>query len=110
MADDLFCPVVAPGIVACYNGCDVCIPMPALWYVDLGGEYEELFSTWMHQEGGCSFSNSCYLDCEACPKGTAWAWYVTDLECLLPIPAGVMIPEGGCSWTNCCPNTAIPPH
>lgn len=104
------CPIVIPGPVACYNDCDQCHPMPAIWQVQWPEGFPDLVASYVHQVGGCEFKNSCYLDCDQCPDGTAWAWYVRDLSCLLPFPGGVLSPEDGCSWTNCCPSTATPPH
>lgn len=96
------CPIPSCGQVCCMAACDQCPVMCQVWKVQFSDFY--IFTpvnlAW---ESGCVFSNACYQECGLCSDGTARAWYVRDLSCKSPISNGVLVPDGFCSWGNCCP-------
>jgi len=104
------CPLPPPSVGACYRNCDQCPETQAAWEMSTFPPFAGLAPANLVADTDCVWTSQCYLACDQCKGGMPRAWYVQLLDTVGPLTPAVLIPQGGCRFSSCCPvsKTVVP--
>lgn len=97
------CVLPGPNVNSCYTGCDQCPYTQQAWGMLPFDAFAGLTPVVLVAVQDCVWSGDCVKDCDQCPHGTVAAWFVQVTQCDFPITSAVLVPQGRCRWSSCCP-------